>query len=81
MNAEFTYKIPDSVLSLHAAPLMCAGASVFEALNAAGAKEGTRVGVVGLGSLGHMVVLFATAMDCSVTVPSNGERKLRMRLS
>ena len=76
MNAEFTYKIPDSILSLHAAPLMCAGASVFEALNAADARPGNIVGVVGLGGLGHMATLFATAMDCPVTVLSNGEKKL-----
>ena len=76
MNAEFTYKIPDSILSLHAAPLMCAGASVFEALHAAGAQKGDRVGIVGLGGLGHMATLFATAMGCSVTILSNGEQKL-----
>lgn len=46
---------------------MCAGASTYEALDAAGAKPGHRVGVVGVGGLGHMAVLFARAMGCGVT--------------
>lgn len=49
---------------------MCAGASTFEALVAAGTKPSDRVGVVGLGGLGHMAVLFAKAMGCDVTVLS-----------
>lgn len=46
---------------------MCAGASTYEALDAAGARPGHRVGVVGVGGLGHMAVLFARAMGCGVT--------------
>lgn len=46
---------------------MCAGASVYEALDAAGTKPSDRVGVVGVGGLGHMAILFAKAMGCSVT--------------
>lgn len=46
---------------------MCAGASVYEALDAAGIKPSDRVGVVGIGGLGHMAVLFAKAMGCAVT--------------
>lgn len=41
---------------------MCAGASTYEALKAAGTKSDDRVGVVGIGGLGHMAILFASAM-------------------
>ncbi|KUI72903.1 Alcohol dehydrogenase [Cytospora mali] len=67
IDAEFAYKIPDAISSVDAGPLMCAGASVYEALDAAGTKPSDRVGVVGVGGLGHMAVLFARAMGCGVT--------------
>lgn len=54
---------------------MCAGASTYEALDAAGMKASDRVGVVGLGGLGHMAVLFARAMGCAVTVFSRSAKK------
>lgn len=54
---------------------MCAGASTYEALDAAGTKPHHRVGIVGLGGLGHMAILFAKAMGCAVTVFSGSARK------
>ncbi|ROV91375.1 hypothetical protein VMCG_09682 [Cytospora schulzeri] len=67
IDAEFAYRIPDAIPSVDAGPLMCAGASVYEALDAAGTKPSDRVGVVGVGGLGHMAILFARAMGCGVT--------------
>lgn len=67
IDAEFAYGIPETIPSVHAGPLMCAGASVYEALDAAGTRPSDRVGVVGVGGLGHMAVLFARAMGCGVT--------------
>lgn len=60
---------------------MCAGASVYEALDAAGTKPGDRVGVVDIGGLGHMALLLARAMGCGVTAlfaskRPPGERKV-----
>lgn len=52
---------------------MCAGASTYEALEAAGTKPGDRVGVVGIGGLGHMAILFAKAMGCAVTAITRGD--------
>jgi alcohol dehydrogenase (NADP+) len=52
---------------------MCAGASTYEALEAAGTKPGDRVGVVGIGGLGHMAIIFAKAMGCAVTAITRGE--------
>ncbi|KAL1875405.1 hypothetical protein Daus18300_003144 [Diaporthe australafricana] len=67
IDAEFVYKIPDDITSVDAGPFMCAGASVYEALDAASTKPSDRVGVVGVGGLGHMALLFARAMGCGVT--------------
>lgn len=67
IHADFAYRIPEQIESKHAAPLMCAGASVYEALDAVGTKSSDRVGVVGVGGLGHMAILFAKAMGCGVT--------------
>jgi alcohol dehydrogenase (NADP+) len=55
---------------------MCAGASTYEALDAAGTKPGDRVGVVGVGGLGHMGILFARAMGCGVTAITSEPSKI-----
>lgn len=67
IDAAFAYRLPEAVASVDAGPFMCAGASVYEALDAAGTRPSDRVGVVGIGGLGHMAVLFARAMGCGVT--------------
>jgi len=51
---------------------MCAGASVYEALDAANVKSSDRVGVYGIGGLGSMAIQFAKAMGCGVTAISSG---------
>jgi alcohol dehydrogenase (NADP+) len=80
IDAEFAYAIPDEIPSEHAAPFMCAGASVYEALDAGSVKPSDRVGVVGLGGLGSMLILFAKAQGCAVTAISatgGNEDKIR----
>lgn len=67
IDAEFAYRIPEAISSVDAGPFMCAGASVYEALEAAGTRPSDRVGVVGIGGLGHMAVLLARAMGCGVS--------------
>lgn len=76
INSNFVYPIPEEIESVHAAPLMCAGASTFEALQAANTKPGDRVGVVGVGGLGHIAILFAKSMGCGVTAISSDTGKL-----
>ncbi|PYI32824.1 GroES-like protein [Aspergillus indologenus CBS 114.80] len=66
--AQFVFKIPDGLSSAHAAPLLCAGATVFTPLRKYGAGAGKRVGVVGIGGLGHLGLLFAKAMGCDRVV-------------
>ncbi|KAI0030878.1 chaperonin 10-like protein [Vararia minispora EC-137] len=76
----FAYKIPDSIPSAHAAPFMCAGATVFEALYRYGVRSGDRVGVLGVGGLGHLAIQFARAMGCTVIVFSTNESKCQEAL-
>lgn len=75
IDADLVVRIPDEISSLHAAPLMCAGASTFEALHAGGISSDSHVGVLGVGGLGHLAILFAKAMGCEVTAISRSGGK------
>jgi len=57
------------------APLMCAGITTYSPLRQWECKQGDRVGVVGLGGLGHMAVKLASSMGAEVTVLSTSRRK------
>lgn len=57
------------------APLLCAGITTYSPLKRYGTKKGKRVGVVGLGGLGHMAVKIAKAMGAEVTVFSTSPNK------
>ncbi len=74
-NAAFVAPIPDKLEFAEAAPLMCAGLTVFNGLRVAGFKPGKKVGVIGLGGLGHLGVLYAKAMGGRVAVISNTSDK------
>jgi D-arabinose 1-dehydrogenase-like Zn-dependent alcohol dehydrogenase len=54
--------VPDGLSSVHAAPLLCAGVTTFNALRHSGAIAGDTVAVLGLGGLGHLGVQFANKM-------------------
>ncbi|GAB7046527.1 NAD(P)-dependent alcohol dehydrogenase [Catenuloplanes indicus JCM 9534] len=68
LRASFAYPLPAGLDPAGAAPLMCAGISTFAPLRHWGVGPGQRVGVVGLGGLGHLAVKFATALGAAVTV-------------
>ncbi|KAF7547020.1 hypothetical protein G7046_g9139 [Stylonectria norvegica] len=70
-HEDFVWPIPDGIDSKYAGPLICAGITVFEGLLAASTKPTDRVGVIGLGGLGHLAVMYARAMGCHVTVFSS----------
>ncbi|KAI6129839.1 NADP-dependent alcohol dehydrogenase [Pisolithus croceorrhizus] len=71
----FLFHIPDGMSSADAAPLMCAGATVFNALELHGVRSTDRVGVVGIGGLGHLAIQFAAKMGCDVVVFSSTDSK------
>lgn len=68
VRERFVYRRPASLDPARVAPLMCAGITVWEPLRSAGVGEGTRLGVVGLGGLGHLAVKLGRALGAEVTV-------------
>ena len=74
--SRFVVKIPDGMALEQAAPLLCAGVTVFSPLSHFGLKQsGLRGGILGLGGVGHMGVLIAKAMGHHVTVISSSDKK------
>ena len=74
------FKIPDEIASEYAGPLMCAGATVWSPLYDAGLRAGDRVGVIGIGGLGHLAIQFASKMGMEVVVFSSTESKKQKAL-
>lgn len=69
----FLHPIPDGLSDEDAAPLQCAGATVFTTLN--GVKPNETVGILGVGGLGHLAIQFAAKLGCRVVVLSGSESK------
>ena len=63
--AAYVAPLPEALEFADAAPLMCAGLTVYSGMRHAGFRPGQRAAVIGLGGLGHMAVLFAKAMGGS----------------
>jgi alcohol dehydrogenase (NADP+) len=75
-DENYVVRIPDSLPLDAAAPLLCAGITLFSPLRHWKAGPGTRVAVIGLGGLGHMGVKLAKAMGAEVTVLSQSLKKM-----
>lgn len=75
VREEFVLRVPDGMDLAKTGPILCAGITTYSPLRTWGVKEGTRVGVVGLGGLGHMAVKLAAAMGAEVTVISRSGKK------
>ncbi len=75
VKESFLLKIPDALDIKAAAPILCAGVTTYSPLKHWGVKAGSKVGVVGLGGLGHMAVMLAKAMGAEVTVLTTKEEK------
>lgn len=68
-------KIPDEIESEYAGPLMCGGASVWGPLFEHGFRAGDRIGVLGVGGLGHLAIQFGSKMGFDIVVFSGTESK------
>ncbi len=77
VDKEFVLSIPENIDAAGAAPLLCAGITTWSPLRHWKVKKGDKVGVIGLGGLGHMGVKFANALGAHVvmitTSPSKAE--------
>lgn len=74
-NARFVIPIPESMDSERAAPLLCGGITVYSPLRTYGINPSSRVGVVGIGGLGHLAIQFARAFGAHVTAFSTSAGK------
>lgn len=75
VDESFALKVSPEQDLASVAPLLCAGITTYSPLKRFGVKEGSKVGIVGLGGLGHMGVKFAVAMGADVTVFSTSPSK------
>jgi uncharacterized zinc-type alcohol dehydrogenase-like protein len=75
VDEDFVLRIPNGLPLDQAAPLLCAGITMYSPLRHWKVKKGDRVGVAGLGGLGHVAVKLAVAMGAEVTVLSTSENK------
>ena len=75
VTEHFVLSIPEGLDAAGAAPLLCAGITTYSPLRQWNCKPGDRVGVLGLGGLGHMAVKLASAMGADVTMFSTSRSK------
>ncbi len=74
-NAAWVIPLPEQLDPRSAGPLMCGGITVFNPLLLGQVKPTARVGIVGIGGLGHMALQFARAWGCEVTAFSSSPEK------
>jgi len=76
VDENYVLRIPDSIPLDKAAPLLCAGVTLYSPLRHWNAGPGKKVAVIGLGGLGHMGVKLAHALGAHVTVLSQSLKKM-----
>jgi len=74
-NSRFVFPIPDALESENAAPLLCGGITVYNPLRSHGVNPSSRVGVIGIGGLGHLAIQFARVFGADVTAFSTSAAK------
>jgi uncharacterized zinc-type alcohol dehydrogenase-like protein len=75
VNQRFALRVPANLNLAGAAPLLCAGITTYSPLRHWGVSKGKKVGIVGIGGLGHMGVKFAHALGAHVVVFTTSESK------
>ena len=75
VDARFVIPLPAKLDSENAAPLLCGGITVYNPLRTHGVNPSSRVGVVGIGGLGHLAIQFARAFGADVTAFSTSASK------
>lgn len=82
VNEHFALRVPENLDLAGTAPLLCAGITTYSPIKRYGVGPGMKVGIVGLGGLGHMGVKFAHAMGAHTVVftTSPGKKEDALRL-
>ncbi|KAJ5660713.1 NADP-dependent alcohol dehydrogenase 7 [Penicillium longicatenatum] len=75
--SHFVVKIPDALSSADAAPMLCGGITTYSPLRQNGCGPGKKVGIIGVGGLGHFGILFAKALgaDRVVAISRKGNKR------
>jgi uncharacterized zinc-type alcohol dehydrogenase-like protein len=76
VDEHFVLRVPKNLDPAGAAPLLCAGITTYSPLRQYGVKQGSKLGVVGLGGLGHMAVKLGAAMGAHVVVFTTSPNKM-----
>ena len=76
VSEDFATKIPESMKSEYAAPLFCAGITAYKAVKAAEPQSHKKIGIFGIGGVGHMAVQFAKVEGCDVIAFSRSKNHL-----
>ncbi|KAJ1914188.1 hypothetical protein IWQ60_008904 [Tieghemiomyces parasiticus] len=77
VHQKHVMHIPDNLDSKLAAPITCGGSTVFTPMTVHNVKAGDCVGIVGIGGLGHMAIMFAKALGAEVTAFTTKEDKCK----
>jgi len=81
VDSSFAYRLPHAMPSEEAAVMMCAGVTVYNPLRAYASQPGRKIGIIGVGGLGHLAIQFAHALGYDVTAMSSSPRKRDEALS
>ncbi|MFW9847711.1 MAG: NAD(P)-dependent alcohol dehydrogenase [Candidatus Thorarchaeota archaeon] len=75
VDSRFAYPLPDAMPSEVAAVLVCAGVTVYSPLRSYAGQKMQKIGIIGLGGLGHLAIQFARELDYDVTAISSSSDK------
>jgi len=75
VDSRFAYPLPEAMPSQVAAVLMCAGVTVYSPLRSYAAHPSPKIGIVGVGGLGHLAIQFARVLGYEVTAISSSPEK------
>lgn len=78
IDAEFTAVLPKTLSFVQAAPLMCAGATIYGAIKNCKLEKGALLGIIGMGALGHLGLQFSKAMGYKVAAVDTRREPLEM---
>jgi len=76
VTEDFATKVPNNMEAGYAAPLFCAGITAYKAVKAAEPNMGKKIGIFGIGGVGHMAVQFAKVEKCKVIAFSRTQNHL-----
>ena len=76
VSQDFATKVPQSMSAEYAAPLFCAGITAYKAVKAAEPNTHNKIGIFGIGGVGHMAVQFAKIENCKTIAFSRSQKHL-----